>query len=175
MSEVKNSVRRFIKAEKAKHAAEMDELSEAIIRKLETDADFLQADTVLLYYSLPDEVDTHRLASDYYKKKRILLPVVKGEELELRVFNGKLVDGTFHIQEPCGAPFYDYDEIELAVIPGMAFDRAGHRLGRGKGYYDRLLPQLKNTLKIGLCFPFQLVDEVPTEPTDIPMDKIITL
>jgi 5-formyltetrahydrofolate cyclo-ligase len=76
--------------------------------------------------------------------------------------------------EPTGPLFApeNYDEIELALIPGMAFDRAGHRLGRGKGYYDRLLPRLKAQL-LGICFPFQLLDEVPAESHDIPVGEII--
>ena len=77
--------------------------------------------------------------------------------------------------EPTGPLFApeNYDEIELAIIPGMAFDRAGHRLGRGKGYYDRLLSRLKAAKLTGICWAFQLLDEVPSEPHDIPMHNII--
>ena len=64
-------------------------------------------------------------------------------------------------------------DIDLAVIPGMAFDRDGHRLGRGKGFYDKLLPGIK-CRKIGLCFSFQLADSVPIEPHDIVMDMVLT-
>ena len=67
----------------------------------------------------------------------------------------------------------NYDEIQLAIIPGMAFDRAWHRLGRGKGYYDRLLPKLKKAHLLGICFPFQLLDEVPTEPHDVKMQEVL--
>ena len=55
----------------------------------------------------------------------------------------------------------------------MAFDACGHRLGRGKGYYDRLLPRLSHCYKIGICFDFQKVPSVPTEPTDIAMDEVL--
>ena len=56
----------------------------------------------------------------------------------------------------------------------MAFDRRGNRLGRGKGYYDRLLPRIPTAYKLGLCFPFQLVEQIPAEAHDIPMDEVLT-
>lgn len=104
--------------------------------------------------------------------------MVVGDELELRIYKGPQeleVRGLYGIAEPTGEIFTDYDAIELAVIPGVAFDSAGHRLGRGKGYYDRLLPQLPNALKAGLCFPFQLIEEVPAESFDICMDTVIVV
>ena len=66
-------------------------------------------------------------------------------------------------------------EITFAVIPGVAFDHTGNRLGRGKGYYDRLLPHLSKAFKVGICFPYQLIETIPTEPFDIPMDSVITI
>ena len=97
-----------------------------------------------------------------------------GESLELRVYApAHLSPGSFGILEPAtGSLFTDYDRIDLAVVPGMAFDRKGNRLGRGKGFYDRLLPLLKAP-KAGICFPFQLVEAVPVEPFDTPMDYVI--
>lgn len=82
--------------------------------------------------------------------------------------------GSFGIMEPQADAFTDYEQIDLILVPGMAFDRHGHRLGRGKGYYDRFLSQAKDCYKIGVCFPFQLVDEVPTDEHDVRMDEIIT-
>ena len=133
-----------------------------------------EARTVLLYHSLPDEPDTHAFVRQWAGKKRILLPVVVGDDLELRVYtdDGSLRTGAFHIAEPTGKAFTDYAAIDLAIVPGVAFDREGNRLGRGKGYYDRLLPRLK-AYKIGLCFPFQLVESIPAEAHDVRMDEII--
>ncbi len=130
---------------------------------------------MLLYHSLPDEVDTHALIRRWAGRKRILLPVVVGDDLELRLYAGddRLAPGAFHIEEPRGEPFTDYAGIDLAVIPGVAFDRAGNRLGRGKGYYDRLLPRLADTYKIGLCYPFQLADSLPAEAHDVRMDEVV--
>lgn len=101
--------------------------------------------------------------------------MVVGDELELRLYTGPadLSIGSYGIAEPTGELFTDYAAIDLAVIPGVAFDAVGHRLGRGKGYYDRLLPHIGAT-KIGICFPFQWVEEVPAEPFDICMDEVIS-
>lgn len=150
--------------------------SAEILAVLEDHPVFKAASIVLLYYSLKDEVDTHEFVRKWSREKLILLPVVTGEELELRVFTGPedLATGAYGIGEPTGELFTDYAAIDLAVIPGVAFDAAGNRLGRGKGYYDRLLPRL-TAFKAGICFPFQLVEEVPAEPFDIRMDAIISL
>lgn len=135
---------------------------------------FQSAHTILLYHSLTDEVHTHDFIEKWSKSKRIVLPVVIENELELRSYSssGDLSIGAYGILEPTGTSFYDYDAIDLAIIPGVAFDASGCRLGRGKGYYDRLLPKLI-AHKIGICFPFQLVNEVPAEEFDIRMDEII--
>ena len=71
------------------------------------------------------------------------------------------------IEEPTGEVFTDYAAIDFIAVPGVAFDRKGNRLGRGKGYYDRLLPRIPSACKAGICFPFQLVEEVPAESFDI--------
>ena len=102
--------------------------------------------------------------------------MVKGYDLELRLYTGddRLTEGAFHIDEPTGTAFTDYAAIDLAVIPGVAFDRRGNRLGRGKGYYDRLLPRIPTAYKLGLCFPFQVLNQIPAEAHDIPMDEVLT-
>ena len=143
---------------------------------LESRPQWQAARTVLLYHSLPDEVDTHDFIRRWSRSKRILLPVVRGTDLELRLYAGDscLAQGAFHINEPTGEAFTDYTAIDLAVVPGVAFDRLGNRLGRGKGYYDRLLPRLPATCpKIGLCFPCQLLDRIPSEAHDVRMDAVV--
>ena len=84
-----------------------------------------------------------------------------------------MAEGPFHILEPQGAPFTDSDAIDIVLVPGMAFDAAGHRLGRGRGYYDRLLAAHPAWHKVGVCFPFQRVAEVPIDAHDVSMDEII--
>ena len=105
-----------------------------------------------------------------------LLPIVQGDILILRHYQGKdfMQVGAFGIEEPVGEEFTDYDEIELGIIPGVAFDRQGNRLGRGKGYYDKLLPLLKKSYNIGICYRFQALEEIPAEPFDRNMDEVWT-
>ncbi|MBQ6224789.1 MAG: 5-formyltetrahydrofolate cyclo-ligase [Bacteroidaceae bacterium] len=175
----KKELRQQIRMQKRRlSAAELAVMSEDICSKVLALASWQEAGTLLLYYPLPDEVDVRLLIKDAFESgKKVLLPVVKGDELELHLYEGEasLKEGAFGIMEPTGplfAPIH-YDEIELAIIPGMAFDSAGHRLGRGKGYYDRLLPNLRDAKLIGVCFPFQFLEEVPAEAHDISVCKVI--
>ena len=153
------------------------DLSGPILRRLAVHPRFIAARTVLLYHSLPDEVDTQDFVHYWSLRKCILLPTVKGKDIELHRYAAEdhLETGAFGIQESTGEVFTDYASIDLAVIPGVAFDSEGNRLGRGQGFYDRLLTRLQhyNIYKIGVCFDFQRVEHVPTEPHDIPMDEIL--
>jgi len=136
---------------------------------------FQNAKTILLYHSLKDEVRTHAFIEKWKNEKFIILPVVNGENLILKEYNdsSELKTGAYGIQEPTGELFSDYNKIDLAIIPGVSFDKVGNRLGRGKGYYDRLLPKIK-AFTIGLCFSLQLSEEIPAEPHDTKMNLIIT-
>ncbi len=172
MSLMKQELRKLIRERKALYTIEeRKRLSEEICAKVKAHPLWEEASTVLLYHALPDEVNTELLLG--CKDKTLLLPVVVGDDLELRYYTGATSEGAYHIQEPVGEIFTDYDTIDLAIIPGMAFDAEGHRLGRGKGYYDRLLPRIAHAYRMGICFPFQLLEEVPCEHHDMIMDEII--
>lgn len=123
---------------------------------------------------MKDEVQTHVFIEKWCKHKQIILPVVVGNDLELRIYSDRqdLSVGAYGIKEPTGEIFENYPHIDWAIIPGVAFDANGNRLGRGKGYYDRLLPQIAAP-KVGICFSFQYLQEIPAEPFDIRMDKVI--
>lgn len=147
--------------------------SEAIVSHILQLPQWQEAETVLLYSSLKGEVDTSRLLQT--EGKRLVLPVVEGEFLVLREYReGMLEEGYQGILEPSSeAPSVNPSEIDLALIPGVAFDREGHRLGRGKGFYDRLLPKLECP-KIGMGFSWQVIDTVPVESHDILLDGTVT-
>lgn len=169
-------MRKQISIKKAEYSDTLlKELSADILTNLENLTEFQRAKTVLLYHSLKDEVYTHSFIEKWAVNKRIVLPVVVGDELELRLYTSPadLCIGSYGIAEPTGQLFTDYNNIDLAVIPGVAFDPQGRRLGRGKGYYDRLLPHIP-ALKVGICFPFQLMEEIPTEQFDIRMSTVIS-
>lgn len=174
----KQSLRKEIKNKKRQFTSqELCELSFPVVMRLLSHPRIKTANTVMIYYSLPDEVDTHTLVDSLLMSgKRILLPRVTGEgTMELRRYTGPsdLAQGAYNIMEPTGEVFDNYTDIDLAVIPGVAFDKDGNRMGRGKGYYDRLLPKLANTYKIGICLPFQLVEKIPTDEHDVRMDEVL--
>lgn len=193
--EIRNRKRQFTQDQ-------LGELSLSAISKLRKHPKVMAAHTLLLYYSLPDEVNTHEWIDELVtERKRVLLPVVVNDkDMVIREYTGKhdLTEGSFHIMEPIGKLFPEekYPEIEVAIIPGMSFDDTGHRLGRGKGYYDRFLAKLRGTevdksgtevdksdtedknlgtevYKIGVCFGFQKLQEIPFESHDILMNEVI--
>lgn len=150
----------------------------SIIDQLRHHPRVMMAHTLLVYNSLPDEVPTQELLDELVGEgKTVLLPrVVNDTEMEVRRYTGKedLQKGAFGIMEPTGTLFTDYERIDVAIVPGVAFDPKGHRLGRGKGYYDRFLSKVPFIYKIGVCFPSRLMDEIPADEYDILMDEVIT-
>ncbi|MBR1594841.1 MAG: 5-formyltetrahydrofolate cyclo-ligase [Alloprevotella sp.] len=199
MSAEKDALRARIKALRREqlptpeaHAA----ASRRLMSLLERHLRFQAARTVALFWSLPDEPTTHALLERMWREKTLLLPVVTGDDtMELRHFQGResLRRGAFGILEPTGEAFTRFEALPLIVVPGVAFDRAGHRMGRGRGYYDRFLAQLPpfvpergngsgdggrqnvggGTFRLGLCFPFQLLPALPAEPWDVPVDAVL--
>ena len=146
------------------------------MRQVEALEAFRRASTVLLYWSMEDEVQTHDFVNRWYKEKRVLLPCVDGDDLRLRQYTGPecLKAGEqCGIGEPTGPEYTDLDSVELIIVPGVAFDRTGNRMGRGRGFYDRLLKSTPNAYKVGVAFDFQVVDSVPVEEFDVKMDKVI--
>lgn len=137
-------------------------------------AAFMMADNVLLYHSLPDEISSHSFIEQWAGRKRFYLPRVNGVNLDILPYDRtKLSMGAFHIEEPQGDETADVNDIELIVVPAVAYDLSGNRVGRGKGFYDRLLQKSKAT-RIGIAYDFQIVDEIEAESHDVPVDFIIT-
>lgn len=171
----KKELRANIKTLKRQHSKEsLLEQSKLILDKLENHEYFKEAKTVMLYSSLPDEVNTHDFLEKWRNEKKIILPTVVGDDI-IPVELSKDTDfaiGDFNIMEPQNEPYEG--SYDLIIVPGVAFDKNGNRIGRGKGYYDRFLCKHLDVRRIGICFDFQLVDNVPTEDNDIRMDEVIT-
>lgn len=151
--------------------------SETVMRGVEALPEFQRARVVLLYWSMADEVQTHAFVERWYKEKTLLLPCVDGDDLRLRQYTGPecMVAGEqFGIGEPSGEEWTDLDAVELIVVPGVAFDRQNNRMGRGRGFYDRLLKSTPNAVKTGVAYDFQILDSIPVEPHDVKMDRVIT-
>lgn len=172
----KKEVRKQMRELKRHYPLEVKKrLSASVWEQLEQNEKFRQAQTVLLYWSMDDEVFTHDFVCRWMDRKTVLLPCVNGDQLDIRYFEGqeKLCPGEgYAIPEPVGELFTEWEKIDLIVVPGMAFDKCGNRLGRGKGYYDKVLKQTK-AYKIGVCFDFQFLNRVPTEEHDVCMDLVI--
>ena len=174
----KKELRDQIKAQIGRmKAAQLDTASLYVCLQIIGTQEWQEANTVLLYAALPDEVDLNLLLQDAEgSDKRVILPVVDGDTLLLKVYDPRHMarQGKYQIMEPTAQckTLDNLDEIDLAIIPGRAFTRQGARLGRGKGYYDRLLSSL-HCPKWGVAFPCQMVKEIPTDPWDIPLDKVI--
>ncbi len=153
---------------------EKDNAAEAVFSAVERSCAFMLASNILLYNSLPDELSTRRFIDKWAGRKNFFLPRVNGIDLDILPYDRtSLKYGAFHIEEPQGTDLTDVGIIDMIIVPGVAFDRKGNRVGRGRGYYDRLLRQTR-AIKIGVGYDFQLVDEIETEPHDIAMDIIIT-
>ena len=184
-------LRQQMREAKKQHQTQLARMSEEVVERLASRLSVYPFDsmrpsaerplkTILAYWPLPDEVDIRPLIDQWVAEgKTVVLPKVTGDEtMELRRYTSRadLQEGAFHIMEPVGELFEDYDQIDVALVPGMAFDAAGHRLGRGKGYYDRFLANSllsERALKLGICFPFQRVAEVPSEAHDVVMDEVV--
>jgi len=147
----------------------------ALWSRLETTDEFARAQTVLVYMALPDEVPTAEFIRRWNGRKRLVIPLVCGDDLRLKEYNpNALTRGYAGVTEPESTlPTIDPKAIDIAIIPGQAFDLKCNRMGRGKGYYDRLLPRL-NCARVGVAYDFRIVSELPCDPWDIPMDTVIT-
>ena len=171
----KKELRTIIKALKKQHTTEdLDRQSAVICQKIEQHPDFIKAERVMLYNALPDEVRTAELIARWRNKKTIVLPTVVGDDIIPVALNNDtaFAVGDFNILEPQNEPYNG--GFDLIIVPGVAFDPQGNRMGRGKGYYDRFLVKYPAVKKIGICFYFQLVDEIPAEPHDIRMDEVVS-
>jgi 5-formyltetrahydrofolate cyclo-ligase len=138
----------------------------------------------MFYVSIPSEVHTLPLLSEAMAEgKRVVVPYMKASRIHLfhLTSTDELAPGQFNILEPrrelreAPGRSIDASQIDLVVVPGVAFDRHGGRLGHGRGYYDELLRRLRPGVpRIGLAYECQLFDQIPMLPHDMPMHKVIT-
>ncbi len=155
--------------------------SAAIWERLSVLREFVIATRLLVYVSMGNEVDTQGLIRQLLAMGRQVSvprfePATQGYTAsELQDFDNELTAGKFGVLEPKPGVIRPValDQIDVALVPGLAFDETGNRLGRGSGHFDRLLGQTSG-VKIALAFDFQVLDEVPAEAHDARMDFIVT-
>lgn len=170
----KDKIRTQVRAQKALlDAAERVAASRRVFERLRQLAAYTMAEHILLYHSLPDELSTLEFLDAGHKSKTYYLPRVNGVDLEILPYDRTRTHlGSFRIEEPDGNETVDISDIDLIVVPAVAYDRSGNRVGRGKGYYDRLLSRSR-AVTVGVCYDFQLVDEIDADEHDIPVDFLI--
>ena len=171
----KKAVRQMVRAEIAKLSSEeKNRLSADIFTKICRLEILQRASTVALFVSLADEPQTASAIEQLSLHKRVVVPRIEGDEMEFYDISEGLERGAFGIMEPTAATPIEPSEIDVMVVPGVVFTRHGARCGRGKGFYDKYLSRNGfRAYTIGVCYPCQIVDELPSEPHDKPLDEVI--
>lgn len=154
--------------------------SSAICERLIALPEWAEARTVLAFVSMRNEVQTQEaVAAARAAGKRVGATRMLPDHSDLEVREWRLEDaleesGQMFQQPPPGAPPIAGDEVDLVIVPALAADARGYRIGYGKGYYDRLLPTLPRAFRAAVIFDFELIAEVPEHPYDTPVDMVIT-
>lgn len=176
----KKLIRSKIRLELKKQKEEdRDRRSDSIKGKLFRTEVFRKAKIAMFFISFGGEVNTKDMIKEALRSgKRVAVPVCKGKGTMRPCIlseKTKLVRGLYEIYEPAIKRFVKLQDLDLVLVPGIAFDKKGNRLGRGKGYYDRFLHKLKpyKAVSIGLAFDFQILPSIPTACNDKEVDKVI--
>lgn len=156
---------------------EIKNKSDKIKENLFSLKEFEKAKIIMLYVSKDNEVLTHEMIKECLSEKTVCVPVtdIKNKKLIISKIDSfdELKKGSFDILQPVEVKKIKKDKIDLVIIPGLAFDRKGSRIGYGIGYYDIFLKKM-NVLKIALAFDFQITENIENQEHDVRMDMIIT-
>ena len=173
IKEQKRTLRQLMRKQKSLVSTQQKQAeADTVFATIEQSQLFEHATNILLYYSHPDELPTHNVIKRWQRLKQLFLPRVNGNDLDIVAYSGELDDNNaFHIGEPVGPALHLIPD--LIIVPAVALDKRCMRCGRGRGYYDRLLSQA-NTTTIGVSLNCQIVDVVPCEAHDKPLDAIAT-
>lgn len=148
------------------------------IKILEKHPAFTEAETVFCYVSAHGEVDTYELIQELLTYKKVLVPYCINEDGDMIAcpINSleDLKEGKFKIPEPESPEEFPKEKIDFVIVPGVAFDKNGYRLGYGKGYYDRFL-EGTTPFKLGVCQREFFLEEIPHGKFDVKMDDVIVL
>jgi len=161
---------------------EIKEAEQLIINNLMKLNQFMQSQNVFCYLSFRSEVPTKGIIAHCQQQgKNVYIPVCVNETKEMTIslydHEVNLAASNYGVQEPTKETIKiaDRDILDTAIVPGAVFDSRGYRIGYGAGYYDKFFAHTKKKIyKIALAFSFQIIDEVPTDDFDIPVDCIIT-
>lgn len=147
----KEELRNYISEQNKLHSADEKRiLSRQVCEKILSHKAVEAANTIVLFWSMKNEIDTHELAAELVRKKNVIL-----------------------ITQSADTPPVMPPRDAVIIVPAMAYDKQGFRLGRGKGYYDRFLSNLQENYKIGICFPWQMVEKLPVDTHDMGVNEVI--
>jgi 5-formyltetrahydrofolate cyclo-ligase len=171
--------RKMLESRKALSAEDYMGKSLIIQQRLISTEEYSHSEVLALYSSIKKEVDTHQVIEMSLRSgKKVILPAVSDGRLLFRELKeiSDLHKGKYGILEPpATSKVFAPDLADLIVLPGIAFDLKGHRVGYGKGYYDKSLHHLEGQGKlVAVCYDFQLVEEIAGEAHDVKVDMIIT-
>ena len=179
MLEKKKILRKIIKVRvSAISADEKAKREKLLLDNLFSMPEFIEAKTVMLFANLPDEIGTFSLIDKCIAMgKKVFLPVINGDDMTACEFTGEYRVGRYEIKEPVtpNASLLIPNSIDFILVPGVGFSPNGYRLGRGKGYYDKFLSKYSNLFTVGVCFREQFYLDIPTEPHDIPMHRVLVI
>ena len=147
--------------------------SESLCRSIEAQPALCSARVVALFSPLHDEPQIWPLVEKLARRVVVALPRIEGDVMNFYCI-GEMGAGAYSIMEPQNTLYVSPGEIDVMIVPGVAFTLSGKRMGRGKGYYDKYMSQDDfRALKIGVCYPVQIVDDIPCEEHDMAMDAVI--
>jgi 5-formyltetrahydrofolate cyclo-ligase len=174
-AKIRNTILHRLKIQKEENR---NKKSQIIKKALFRTSVFKKAKIVMFYMSFGGEVDTSDMIKEAKRLgKTVVVPVCGKNRIikpSMLKDKGKFLKGPYGILEPVLKKPISLKSLNLVIVPGLAFDKKGNRLGRGKGYYDRFLARLpRNVMSIGLAFHFQILPFIPTTPTDIAVKRII--
>ena len=176
---MKNEIRNVIKAKRREMTkSQVGELSNACAEIFLKSVFYKNSKQIMIYQPLGNETDTTLIKETAFRDgKKLVFPVTDGESGDITPYiitkETVFSKGAFNVSEPQNCELADMSKTEVILVPGIGFDLRGNRIGFGKGCYDRLLAETSGT-KIGYCYGFQVVSDIPSEVFDVKMDYIIT-
>lgn len=171
----KQSIRKMMKEKRLKNKTFLLH-NQHILEKVLNHSRYRSSSTIGIYVSLKDEVDTFKIIENALLSHRVCVPKVHGDVMSFYEIKSleDLQIGHFHVLEPTTNILVEASEIELMIIPMLAFDKRLYRLGYGKGYYDKYMSHDFYGYKLGLAYSWQEVEHVPNDYYDQQLNEIIT-
>ncbi len=182
MKEKKQQLRKYIKAKIAElSCAQIQDLSTLALQQLESLSEFALARNIAAYWSMSSELNTHGFIEKWAQEKNIFLPLVDGHRMDFVRFEDRenMLENRFGIAEPRRKNDTETPIFDIMIVPALGYDKCGHRLGHGGGFYDRYFEEQTRKeslprLKIGVCLDIQVLENIPKESFDVDLDIVIT-